>query len=439
MTQTWFDQEKITFKGSRILTQFKAEREAAREVKSSTSSSSSRDLLDTIFGMHGTKSGANVNLKTAFQVSAVYRCVALKAEGLATVPWKLHVTDGENRLEAKDDDLYWLIAHAPSEFQTSFEFREQISMHLDLCSEAFVFKNIVRDRVVELLPYSPNVVTKVIDQSTGRIGKYKIKLHNGKEQDIPLKNMWHIKGKTWDGQEPLQIIKLAREAIGLAMATEEHSSRMFKNGARVGGILSTEQTLDKDQVKDLRDSWALTQGGVENAFKTAVLYGGLKFEPVGFNAVDSQLNETRKTQIEAICQYFGVLPIMLGISDKATTYASAEAMFTAHVQYTLIPHFTRIEQSANLFLIGKEKIKAGFYNKFHATALVRGSIKDRADFYTKMYSIGALNPNEIRGFEELNPYEGGNKYRVPLNMTDPNDEPSDKPNDDDKPSKDKEE
>lgn len=434
MTQPFYNQEKIAFKGSRILTEFKAEREAARELAKEVKTGNNRDLLDAIFGMGGTKSGANVNLKTAFQVAAVYRCIALKAEGLATVPWKLHKTVGQNKEEAKEEDLYWLLAHAPSEFQTSFEFREQISMHLDLCNEAFVFMNVgYGGKIYELLPYAPNVITKVINSDTGRIDKYKIRLHNGKTIEVPKKNMWHIRGKTWDGQDPIEVIKVAREAIGLALATEEHTSRMFKNGARLGGILSTKESLDKDQVKDLRESWQLTQGGTENAYKTAVLYGGLEFKNIGFSAVDSQLNETRKTQIEAICQFFGVLPIMLGVSDKTTTYASAEAMFTAHVQYTLIPLYTRIEQSANAALLGLKRLKEGFYNKFHATALVRGSIKDRGLFYTQMYNIGAFNPNEIRAFEDMNPYEGGEKYRVPLNMTDPNAEPSDKPDDDDKP------
>ena len=45
--------------------------------------------------------------------------------------------------------------------------------------------------------------------------------------------------------------------------------------------------------------------------------------------------------------------------------------------------------------------------------------KDRSEFYAKMYGIGAMNPNEIRAFEDMNPYDGGEKYAIPLNMTDP--------------------
>lgn len=433
MTQPWFHEEKVAYKGSVVLSNWMASR---HEQKAALQTA---DFYKELMGQQSNlKSGQIVNHKTAFYVSTVFRCAALLSEGLAMVPWKLHQMVGERITEAKDDDLYWLLSNIPNEFQSSFEMREQIGLHLALCQEAFVFKNIVRGRVVELLPYAPNVVTKVKrpDMTTD----FKISLGNGRSIDVPAKNMWWIKGKTWDGHEPLEIIKVAREAIGLSMAAEEHSARVFSNGARVGGILSTDLSLEKKQVDDLRESWNLTQGGAQNAFKTAVLYGGLKFSPVGFNNVDSQLNETRRNQVEEICRFMGVLPIMVGFSDKTVAYASAEAMFTAHVQYTLMPLYRRVEQSADKDLVTLARLKQGFYNKFNASALLRGSIKDRGDFYTKLYNIGALNPNEIRALEERNPYEGGEKYRVPLNMADPTNEPGndDKPDDEDKPNKDKE-
>lgn len=407
MTKPWYNEEMVSQKGSVVLTNWLAERKSA----------ATGELYKELLGRQGVKSGAVVNTKTAFDVSVVFRCVALLSEGLAMVPFKVHQSVGDTIKTAHDHDLYWLLSKRPNDFQSSFEFREQIGLHLAFCQEAFVFKNVVQGRIVELIPYPPTAVTKVRHDDMSI--SYKVKLNSGREVAVPASNMWHIKGKSWDGFNAIETIKAAREAIGLALATEEHSSRMFSNGARVGGILSTDSKLDKEQTLLLKESWQETQGGSANAFRTAILSGGLKWTPTGFGAEQAQLIESRRNQVEEICRFFGILPIMVGFADKTATYASAEAQFTAHVMYALLPLYRRVEDSADVNLIGMTDIKKGYYSKFNASGLLRGSIKDRGDFYTKMYNVGALNPNEIRAYEEMNPYEGGEKYRVPLNMTDP--------------------
>lgn len=382
------------------------------------------DLYKALMGRMGVKSGAVVNTRTAFEVSVVFRCVSLLADGLAMVPFKVHEAVNDRINPATNHPLFWLLSKKPNDWQTSYEFRHMIALHLALCQEAFVFINrSVNGKILELLPYQPGVVTKVKGADQLSLS-YRIRVNDGTEIEVPAENMWHIKGVTWDGVTPIETIKAAREAIGLSLAAEEHSARMFGNGARVGGILSTDLALNETQVATLRESWQQTQGGPANAFNTAILSGGLKWTPVGFNAEDSQLVETRRNQVEEICRFFGVLPIMVGFADKTATYASAEAMFTAHVIYTLLPFYRRFEDSADVWLLGMDDIKRGFYTKLNASGLLRGSIKDRGDFYTKMYNIGAMNPNEVRALEEMNPYEGGEKYRVPLNMVDPTNDPN---------------
>ena len=378
------------------------------------------DLYKALLGRNAVKSGAVVNYKTAFDVSVVYRCASLLAEGLAMVPLKVHQAGKDGSISpAIDHPAYWLLSKKPNDWQTSYEFRHMVGLHLAFCREAFVFVNrSVNGKILELLPYAPNVVTKVKGDEQLSLS-YKITLSGGKQIEVPAENMWHIKGASWDGITAIETIKAAREAIGLALATEEHSSRMFSNGARVGGVLSTDKSLSKEQITELRESWEQTQGGSNNAFKTAVLYGGLQWQSAGFNSNDAQLVESRRNQVEEICRFFGILPIMVGFADKTATYASAEAMFTAHVIYTLLPFYRLVEDSADVWLLGMDEIKQGFYTKLNASGLLRGSIKDRAEFYTKMYNIGAMNPNQIRELEEMNPYEGGEKYRVPLNMIDP--------------------
>lgn len=376
------------------------------------------DVLRELLGRSNSKTGAVVNWKTAAEVSAVFACARVISEGLAQVPFKLYreTADG-GKVVAKEHPLSKLLSRKPNDWQTSFEFRETLGLHLALAGNAYVWINRVGNRVVELLPYTPNQV--VVKRSDWDLS-YEVITFNGQRIPIPAGDMWHLRGPSWDGVIGLEAVKLAREAIGLALATEEHGARMFSNGARVGGILSTEGTLKPEQVKELRESWEKTQGGVMNAFKTAILWGGLKWNPMAMPNDQAQLIEQRRFQVEEICRHFRVMPIMVGYYDKAATYASSEQMFLAHVVHTLGPWYARVEQSADANLLTEKDLDQGYYSKFISAGLMRGAHKDRAEFYRAMYGIGALNPNEIRALEDMNPYDGGEKYRVPLNMTDPN-------------------
>lgn len=381
------------------------------------------DILRDFF-VNQVKSGVSVNHKTALQAAAAFGCARVIAEDIAKVPFKIMQSmENGTRNPAKDHDLYDLLHSQPNDRQTSFEFFEQIGFHLVFAGNAYVFKNRVRGRIVELLPYEPGSV--LVKQNDDMSLVYEITLASGKKIDIPARDMWHIRGPSWDGVEGLDGVKLARESIGISIATEEHNARLFSNGARVGGILTTDKDLKSDQVKELRESWEKVQGGNSNAHKTAVVWGGLKYIQAALTSLDAQLNETRRFQIEEVCRFFRVMPIMLAHYDKASTYASSVEMFSAHIRNTMTAWYIRIEKSIDVFLLTKEERKDGFYSKFNVNGLLRGSAKDRALFYTAMYNIGAINPNEIRELEDMNPYEGGEKYRVPLNMADPTDETPD--------------
>jgi HK97 family phage portal protein len=249
--------------------------------------------------------------------------------------------------------------------------------------------------------------------------EYKLRLPDRPEVTVPKTDLWHLRGPSWNGWFGLDGVKLAREAIGLSLAQEQTAGSSIKNGTRMQGFLTTDQPLNKEQRDSLRSAWQETYGGAQNAGRVGVMSSGMKFVQMSMTMNDAQFLEQRKFQVEEICRMFRVLPIMVGYSDKATTYASSEQMFLAHVVHTLGPWYSRIEASANVALLTPRERDEGYYTKFFSQALLRGAAADRAEFYTKLYGIGALNPNEIRSFEDLNPYDGGDRYAVPLNMVSP--------------------
>lgn len=378
------------------------------------SATSSLDLFREIYGGRGSKTGAVVNWKTALEASTSLACARVVAEGLAQVPCKLMREQDGTRQVAREHELYNILARKPNDWQTSFEFREQMGLHLVFCGNFFAFKNIVRGRVVELLPFDPGQV-KVLRGDDGTLS-YEVRIGD-RVQLIPAAQMWHVRGPSWNGWMGLEGVHLAREAIGLALATEEHAARSFSNGATLGGILSADGNLTDDQVKALRKSWEETQGGTANAYKTAILWGGLKWMPRAMDSDKAQLIEQRKFQVEEICRMFRVMPIMVGYSDKSATYASAEQMFLAHVVHTLGPWYERIEQSAEVNLLTEQDVRDGHYVKFVVNGLLRGASKDRSEYYAKALGAGGspawMTQDEVRALDDLNPM-GGDAARLPV-------------------------
>jgi HK97 family phage portal protein len=221
-----------------------------------------------------------------------------------------------------------------------------------------------------------------------------------------------------DGFHGLDVVKLAREAIGLAMATEEAAAQRHKNGIQNSGIYSVESTLDKKQYDDLTNWIAKQFAGLQNAGKPMVLDRGATFLNTSMSSVDAQSNETRKTQVEQICSFMGVLPIKVGFSDKTATFASAEEMNRAHREDCLSPRWESFEQSAMINLLTDAEIDAGFYFNFTEEGLLRGSAKDTKDVILGYVNGGLMYPNEGRDLLDLNPDDdpASDKLRIPANI-----------------------
>lgn len=389
---------------------------------------SKEDLFLDLLSSAASKTGLRVTWETALQAATALACARVIAEGIAQVPLKLYRKPPGRRDvdEATDHVLYDVLHAAPNAWLTSFEWRETLGMHLAMANRSYAYINrarTVRGESIELLPLPPGDVRT--EQGADRRIRYFVRFGGGKaEEEVPAERILHLHGPSWNGWEGLDGIRLAREAVGLALATEEHGARFFGNGAITGGVLSTDATLNQDQVAQLRAAWNEAQAGLRNAYKTAIMWGGLKWVPRGMQNDQAQWVEVRRFQVAEVCRVYRVLPIMVGDADKTATYASAEQMFLAHVVHTMGPHYARIEQRLNLQLLSPEERRAGYFTRFNVAGLLRGSHRDRAEFYRVMHGLGAMSANEIRALEERNPYPEGDRFLQPLNMVEAGAEPA---------------
>lgn len=383
------------------------------------------ELFRELYGSRLSKAGIAITPEVALQCTVALACARVIAQGLSQIPFRLMRTDGVTRTAATGELLYTLLEDAPNRWQTAPEFWDMVGLHLALCDNAYIWKIRVGRAIEELIPITPGMVRPE------RVGNFDVRYHvtldDGTQRVLGREDVWHLRGLSWSTLAGLGAASLARDAIGLALATEEHATNSFSDGVVMRGVLSTAASLNQEQREQNRKNFVSALRGdtatdERERIGIAVLGGAeYKFQPLVSPNDVAQLIENRKFQIEEICRGFGVMPIMVGYSDKASTYASAEQMFLAHLIHTMGPWYRRLEKSATVRLLSREQRADGLYFKFFTNAMLRGSVKDRADFYTKLYNVGALNPNEIRELEDMNPYDGGDQFRVPLNMVDPTD------------------
>lgn len=384
-----------------------------------TKSGSTLDLLREIYGSRMTSTGKTVNVATAIEVSTVFACCRVIGEGIAQVPLKLmqESADGKSRVPAKSNRLYNLLSFRPNRWQTSFEYREMLAWHVVLAGNHFSFINRIGGQIIELFPFQPGAV-KVIRDTDGTL-TYVVTAEDGSKQAFPAEAIWHVRGPSWNSWHGLEPVKLAREAIGLAMATEEATGALHKNGVRPSGIYSIDGTLKDDQYKTL-STWINSHiGGAENTGKALVMDRGASWVSTQMTGIDAQTLEMRRFQIEEICRFARVMPIMVGYSDKAATYASAEQMFLAHVVHTLAPWYQRLEQSIDANLLTEKDRAAGLYSNFVEEGLLRGSLRDTKDTILGYVNGGILTPNEGRAKLDQNPDSdpASDKLRIPANIT----------------------
>lgn len=375
----------------------------------------SQALID-LFTSQRSKSGTSVTVDTALKVTTVLACTRALAEGISQLPIKLMLEDAqEQKTVAREHPVHKVLARRPNEWMNSFSLRETLMYHAVLCGNAFAYKNIVRGQLRELIPIPPGYVTvrrqsdyslvyEVTDAANGLIGRF------------TRAQIFHLTGPSWNNYSGLEIIRIAREAIGLSIATEENHAFLHANGSQVGGILTTEAPLNDTDIARIKALWAQSHEGGENKFKTAVFDKGLTYKAMGMSGVDTQHLQTREHQIQEICRAMGVFPMIIGFADKTATFASAEAFFTAHVMLSLGPWVQRWQDAVNTQLLTEKEFDQGYFCKLFTAGLMRGDARARAAFYQFGILTGWMTRNEARNLEDMNRLEGLDEPLVPLNM-----------------------
>lgn len=366
------------------------------------------------FFFGSTSSGKTVNERTAMQTTAVYACVRILAETIASLPLHTYKYTASGKEKAAAHQLYYLLHDEPNPEMTSFVFRETMMSHLLLWGNAYA--QIIRDgrgKVLALYPLLPDRMT--VDRTTGGQLYYEYRKDTGYVILRP-EDVLHIPGLGFDGLIGYSPIAMAKNAIGMAIATEEYGAKFFANGASPGGVLEHPGVV-KDPAR-IRESWNAVYQGSGNAHRVAVLEEGMKFQPIGIPPEQAQFLETRKFQINEIARIFRIPPHMIGDLEKSS-FSNIEQQSLEFVKYTLDPWVVRWEQAMQRSLLSPAE-KKDYFIKFNVDGLLRGDYQSRMNGYAVGRQNGWMSANDIRELENQNriPEElGGDLYLINGNMT----------------------
>lgn len=374
------------------------------------------------FYMGGSSAGKNVNERSAMQMTAVYSCVRILAEAVAGLPLHLYRYKGDGGKErAIDNNLYHLLHDEPNKEMSSFIFRETLMTHLLLWGNAYA--QIIRNgkgEVVALYPLMPNKMQVDRDENGELCYIYtrssdEAKTMEGVTVYLTPRDVLHIPGLGFDGLVGYSPIAMAKNAIGLAIATEEYGAKFFANGAAPSGVLEHPGTI-KDPSR-LRENWNSTFGGSANSGKVAVLEEGMKYTPISISPEQAQFLETRKFQIDEIARIFRVPPHMVGDLEKSS-FSNIEQQSLEFVKYTLDPWVIRWEQSLSRALLNEDE-KRKYFFKFNLEGLLRGDYESRMSGYAVARQNGWMSANDIRELENMDKIsaeDGGDLYLINGNM-----------------------
>jgi HK97 family phage portal protein len=370
-----------------------------------------------------TTSGKSVNEFTAMQTTAVYSCVRILSEALASLPLHIYRYKEGGKERVYDHPLYHILHDEPNSEMTSFVFRETLMSHLLIWGNAYV--QVIRDgagRVLGLYPLLPNKVNVGRDKSGEIFYTYaRTSDENPNFKDygtvvLRKQDVLHIPGLGFDGLVGYSPIAMAKNAVGMTLACEEYGASFFANGANPGGVLEHPGVL-KDP-KKVRDSWNEVYRGTNNAHKVAVLEEGMKYQQIGIPPEEAQFLETRKFQINEIARLYRIPPHMVGDLEKSS-FSNIEQQSLEFVKYTLDPWVIRWEQALQRSLL-LPKEKSEYFIKLNVDGLLRGDYQSRMNGYSIGRQNGWLSANDIREMEDMNSIsedEGGDLYLINGNMT----------------------
>lgn len=356
-----------------------------------------------------------VDESAVLRLSAAWACVNLVAGTIASLPVRM-VRKGMTGQLVEDacHPLATLLHDSPNYDQTALDFWEFIAASIELRGNGYAeIKRADNGRIVALdVPIAPQTMHVSRSVSGGIDYRW---TSDGKERRATERDMLHIRGFGGNPLGGLSTLQFGAGVFGGAMSIETAASATFRNGIRPSGVLQSKDSFSPEQRAEAEALLAEKYRGAMNAGTPMLLDRNLEFKAVTMNPEDAQMLQSRAFSVEDICRMFQVPPVLIGHTEKQTSWGTGVEQITmGFVMFNLRRRLKRIEQSIAKQLIGAPERAKGVKAEFVVEGLLRGDSKARGDFYASGLQNGWRTINEVRALENLPPVEGGDVPRMQM-------------------------
>lgn len=368
------------------------------------------------FGLtYGFGGGGTLSQHRSLQLSTVYRCVEVISNGCAELPLEPYAVDTKGfKTKLTTHPIYHILNVCANKRMSRYRFIKTMVTSVLLNGEAYAY--IERENgIVKALHYLPyEYVTIIPPKNLADPLTYTVTGLNGVVED---KDMLRFIGMSLDGVTGISVLQFAKRTLELANNSEAHASGFFKGGGNLSGILTVQSALTSKQAEQIKQSWHTAfSSEVGDPNGIAVLSGNMSFAPITVSPADCQLLESRNFNVIEICRFFGVSPTQVGDLTHSN-FATSEAQQLAFLSNTLQPLLTNIEQEFDRKIFATEQEHLNIEIKFDVSELLKADKSAQASYFTQLFNIGCITPNEIRRELNLSPLESGDKTFVQVNIT----------------------
>jgi len=360
---------------------------------------------------YGTPAAVEVTEESALQLSAVWACVRLLAETVATLPVTVYRKTENGREIAEDHWLSKLMARKVNRYQTRIEFFETMMLNLVLHGNCYAKITRIGGQIRSILPMMSSQIEVKLLPDGSIVYLYSA---DGNVDALSAESVWHVRlyGNGIIGKSPLAF---GRNMLGIAQAAEDAVTKIYANGGKPSGVLSFDRLLTTEQRAAVREKFGSLTTGTDE--RLLVLEQGVKFDAVSMSPQDIELLSSRKHQTDQIARWFGVPSILINQNEGTTTLGSSAAeIISTFYKINLRPYLERFESSVSTNLFTQAESEE-FEFEFDFEGLLRSDIKSRFEGYRTAVAGTILTPNEVRRIEGWPRVEGGDSLLSQINMT----------------------
>lgn len=331
----------------------------------------------------------------ALMVSAVWACIDVIAGAMSASNWDVYggARDNGNEYLLPGDATHYILNTRWNPEMTAQAAKR--ALFIGAVGMGNGYAEIERDlagRVAAIWPIRTDRVEPMRDLATGRLF---YRVHNDLRAgwvDLDPRDMLHIRGPGMDGLLGDNAMARAVQTIAKAIAIDQFTAAYFGNSTQLGGVLTAPGKVDDPTYDRLKKQFEERHRGAGNAFRTAILEGGMKWEAVTTEAEKAQLIQAAQNSVEEIARWFHVPPHKIGHLARSTNN-NIEHQGLEFVRDTLRPWRVETEQECDFKLFPARGIR-----RFVCVDLdwaTDGDFKSRMEAFQIARGMGVFSANDI--------------------------------------------